>query len=211
MNTIKIKNKLVTYSEELTGNTYKLIFEYIKPANAHNNALKIEGTLDVFFNLEDKISYDKVSKEVRPSGRLYINNKYISTRSSLYTDKNENLYLSEWISAYEYGAKFSSLNILTEADANMINTLIMEITKNSDIFTYKNITPGADAENMRYELKKAFENIKEYYTKFEEAKIIFNELLLKYDLSQGEFDTFICFTDEDMPAVDAIKAVRVLQ
>jgi len=210
MNTIKIKNKLVTYSEELTGNTYKLIFDYIKPANAHNNALKIEGTLDVFFNLEDKVSYDKVSKEVRPSGRLYINNKYISTRSNLYKE-NENLYLSEWISAYEYGAKFSSLNILTESDANMINNLIIAVTKNSDIFTYKNISPGADAESMRYELKKAFENIKEYYKEFEEAKIKFNDLLLKYDLTQGEFDTFICFTDEDMSAVDAIKAARVLK
>jgi hypothetical protein len=93
----------------------------------------------------------------------------------------------------------------------MINSLIIAITKNSDIFTYKNITPGADAENMRYELKEAFENINKYYKEFEEAKIIFNNLLLKYDLSQGEFDTFICFTNEDMPAVEAIKAARVLK
>ena len=114
--------------------------------------------------MQNRTSYDKVIKEVTAGGRLYINNKYISTRSNLYKDKNENLYLSEWISDYEYSSKFSALNILTQSDAKMIESLIMEITKNSELFTYKNVTPGADAEdNIINNLKRQKLFLMSYY------------------------------------------------
>jgi hypothetical protein len=208
MKTIKVKNKTVSYSEELKGNTYSLKFNYIKPANAHNNAIKIEGTLDVFFNIEEKVNYEGRKREITPSSRLFINNKYILSRSKLYKD-NEKLYLSEWVSDIEYTSKYSS-NILTESDAKMINVLISDITKNSELFTYNNITPGADAQHMSYELKKADENIKEYLKKYEDEKINFNELLLKYNLSLSEYEAFKCFTGDGMAADEAIKAARAL-
>lgn len=211
MKTIKVKNKLVSYSEELKGNTYNLIFSYVKPANAHNDALKIEGVLDVFFNMDEKIDSNGRKKELYASSRLFINNKYISSRSYLYKRENEKLYLSEWISEVEYSPKFSNINIITRSDAEMLNSLIIEITKMSELITIENLTPRAEAQDLLSELNRAKNLINEKNKELEESEKAYKDLLIRCNFSEGEFLTFRKFAEDGMSADEALKAARLLE
>lgn len=202
MSEIKIKNKKVSYSEELSGNKYTLKFSYTKPANAHNNAQKFDGELSVFFFIEENVRYNgrvrETEQETTASSRLYINNKYILTRSYLYQGEN-GAYLSECVSYTEYNPAFANINILTEADGKFIHTMVYEITKNSAVFNLDTITKKAEAQHKvnaladaRKKIKEAEQNLKnareEYAALLESEKLTADEAQLIVELVEGGAD-----------------------
>ena len=195
MSEIKIKNKKVSYSEELSGNKYTLKFSYTKPANAHNNAQKFDGELSVFFYVNEEVNYRGREQKTTASGSLYINNKHISTRSYIHQDAN-GAYLSECVSHHEYNLHFS---ILTQADGNFIHTMIYEITKNSAVFNIDTITKKAEAQHKidalaaaRKKIKEAEQNLEnareEYAALLENEKLTADEAQLMVELVEGGAD-----------------------
>ena len=206
MSTIKIKNKFVTYSEELTGNTYKLIFEYIKPANAHYDAQKIQGEANIYINLEDRRDSNGVKRVLKADSSLHINGNYVITRSYISDYKGLQIGLS--VSEYEYNSINSKI---TKSDAQMIYEIFAKITLLSELFTINNLTHRAEANDILNEMDKAEKLIGTKCAELEEAKTNFAQLLIKYNFSNGEFLTFRGFVDEGLPVDEALKAARILE
>lgn len=200
METVKIKNKKVSYSEELQSNVYTINFEYTKPANAHYDAQKMKGEYIYCLNIEEKRDSNGLHKVPGGWGRLNLNGKNISTRDSLRVD-GEAVTLWAWVSHYE----ISTFNALTEADAETISKILEEVSKTSCLFTLANITERAQAFEMVGELKEAAQNIKELKEKLAEAEAAAASLLGVYDVTEEQAAMIIQLTSDGLP-VESIRA-----
>ena len=210
MSEIKIKNKKVSYSEELSGNKYTLKFSYTKPANAHNDAQKFDGELSVFFFIEEKVRYNgserETEQETTPSSSLYINGKYISTRSYIYKGAN-GAYLSECVSHHEYVLSWS---ILTEADAKFINAMISEITKVSPVFNLDTITKKAEAQHKIDALAAARKKIKEAEQNLENAREEYAALLESEKLTADEAQLMVELVENGADAEEVRNTAQLV-
>lgn len=195
MSEIKIKNKKVCYSESLIDNNYKLDLKYTKPANAHNNAQIVELSITARFNNREQ--YGKKELEVYIYGKRNERSIYLNGRVSNYDNA-----LNVWVNMV--------VEDLSEADKDMIQEAVYEITKLSTIFNQKDIQLGADNREIYDQLKDNLEEQKELADKISELKAQYTKLLNDHNLTELEASSFVQLVSEGAEVGTMLNNIKEL-
>jgi hypothetical protein len=205
MKQIKIKNKLISYTEQIESNEYTIKFSYTKPANAHNDAQKMDGVLTFFVTKEKDTRHSGHVLKLAGWGRLFVNGKHISTHDTIITNTNGQPGLSVWTNDYNY-----SFSNITKADAYLLSDIIRKITSDSEIFTIENLTPRADTYDMIQALNEAFSDVKELKRKLIEVEEKKAETIARYQLTNAEAETMLTLYTDGLPVDTLRETVRQL-
>lgn len=202
MNTTKIKNKVINYSENLTDNVYTINFNYIKPASAqwekrsmvYEFKAYITGDVDGYTNL--------------PTLNLAatLNGKSLSIRGEI--NRYDSKYINSYLADYHYNS--SVLAICTKADAEVYSEIIKEITSNSSIITLDIITDLCSAKNKVNRLQKAASNLIETSKELKAAQWAYDCTLSELNLTEEEAEAAVQLLNEGAEYTTVLAMVKRL-
>lgn len=203
---IKVKNKKVNYTEELKDNQYFINASYTKPATRSENAKAINLIIRFDFYITDAKTFEANEKKLDAGLTIYLNNKYISARSSI--GRGLTPSVSGWVSAIEYGSAFSPS--MTEADANLIGNLIQLITSTSEVLNFDELRKNIKARDFVYSLKQNKEKENEARATLAKLKEEYETLLAESNLDAFEASTLVQLVDEGAIASTMLQNITKL-
>ena len=205
---IKVKNKKVSYTEKLEDNLYTIEASYTKPATRSENAKEMHIVAMFNFYMTDAKTFEANEKKLDAGLTIYLNNKYISARSSI--GRGLNPSVSGWVSSIEYASAYANINTMTEADANLIGELIQLITSNSEVLNFDELRNNIKARDFVYALKENKENEKEARATLAKLKEEYETLLAESNLDSLEASTLVQLVNEGAIASTMLQNITKL-